>query len=106
MAEELPKGIMNMLSELGKMSEEQGGQQLGTKEDSKKQQNIRWAAMKEVGLQTKEALDRFFGTTKGLDPKIKNILRTTYRLAQPTTIPREKRSKGGMIDYRKTGMFK
>jgi len=67
------------------------------------QQNLRISAIKEVGVKTKEALESFLGTNKNLDPKVKAALRLLF----PSTIKRKSNyNKGGMTDYRKTGMFK
>ena len=54
-------------------------------------------------LPTKEALDKFLGTNKNLNPEVKSALRLLF----PSTIKRKNNfNKGGLIDYRKTGMFK
>ena len=102
MAEELPKGLMNKLKKLEELNKKHGK---APSDDSifNKQQDLRISAMKEVGVKTKEALDNFLGTNKNLDPRVKSALRLLF----PNTIKRKSSyNKGGMVDYRKTGMFK
>tara|TARA_R110000824_G_scaffold107276_1_gene253402 strand:- start:303 stop:611 length:309 start_codon:yes stop_codon:yes gene_type:complete len=102
MVEELPKGVMNKLKKLEELDKKYGK----ISSDDKifnEQQNLRISAMKEIGIRTKEALNKFLGTNKNLDPRVKSALRLLF----PNTIKRKNNfNKGGLIDYRKTGMFK
>jgi len=102
MVEELPKGVMNKLKKLGELDKKHGK----ISSDDKifnEQQNLRISAMKEIGIRTKEALNKFLGTNKNLNPEVKSALRLLF----PSTIKRKNNfNKGGLIDYRKTGMFK
>jgi hypothetical protein len=91
---EMPVGINNIMKRLGQISEDQGGQHSRNKDTTKEQQSLRVEAIKQI--------TRF--------PEWKPYLETAMGLVFPRLYMRNKRktkqNRGGMIDYRKKGLFR
>ena len=77
--------------------------QSGRLGSSEEQFRLRVAEMKDVVGKSVDQVKQVLGL-KGMNTK---EIKTALKLLFPRTIKREtKQNKGGLIDYRKTGMFK
>jgi len=90
----MPQGIRNKMKRLEEIAKKTGGQHSSKGSDFDEQQRIRWAAMKEV-------FDTYVDRGKFKDA-MGLVFPRLYMSDKKTT----KQNKGGLIDYRKTGMFK
>ena len=77
--------------------------QSGRLGSSEEQFSLRVAEMKDIVGKSVDQVKQVLGL-KGMNTK---EIKTALKLLFPRTIKREtKQNKGGLIDYRKTGMFK
>tara|TARA_R110000803_G_scaffold69392_1_gene131754 strand:+ start:437 stop:727 length:291 start_codon:yes stop_codon:yes gene_type:complete len=88
--------------ELAELNTQSG--RLGSPEDVAKEQfRLRVAEMKDIVGKSFDQVKQVLGL-KGMNTK---EIKTALKILFPRTIKREtKQNKGGLIDYRKTGMFK
>tara|TARA_R110002012_G_scaffold284046_1_gene474659 strand:+ start:47 stop:331 length:285 start_codon:yes stop_codon:yes gene_type:complete len=94
MSKDMPQGIKNKMKRLEEIAKKTGGQHSSKGSDFDEQQRIRWAAMKEV-------FDTY--VDRG---KFKDAMGLVFPRLYMNNKRKTKQNKGGLIDYRKTGMFK
>ena len=91
---EIPKGLAAKMTRLEEIAKKAGGQHSSKGSDFDEQQSLRWSAMKQV-------FDTYVDTGK-----FKDAMGLVFPRLYMSDKRKTKQNKGGLIDYRKTGMFK